>query len=73
LTYPNNVSKFIQIRTRFSTFWTVSSAESISEIYKEGQNLKMLRHKNVIELFHCLLENKTLIMIMEVATGGEVF
>ena len=33
----------------------------------------MLRHKNVIELFHCLLENKTLIMIMEVATGGEVY
>lgn len=51
----------------------LSSAESISEIFKEGQNLKMLRHKNVIELFHCLLENKTLIMIMEVATGGEVF
>jgi hypothetical protein len=51
----------------------VSSAESISEIFKEGQNLKLLRHKNVVELFHCLLENKTLIMIMEVATGGEVF
>lgn len=33
----------------------------------------MLRHKNVIELFHTLLEGKTLIMIMEVATGGEVY
>lgn len=51
----------------------LASAESISDIYKEAQNLKMLRHKNVIELYHCLLENKTLIMIMEVATGGEVY
>lgn len=51
----------------------LASAESISDIYKEAQNLKMLRHKNVIELFHTLLEGKTLIMIMEVATGGEVY
>ena len=53
--------------------YIVSSAESISDIYKEAQNLKMLRHKNVIELYHTLLEGKTLIMIMEVATGGEVY
>jgi hypothetical protein len=33
----------------------------------------MLRHKNVVELHHTLLEGKTLIMIMEVATGGELF
>lgn len=33
----------------------------------------MLRHKNVIELHHTLLEGKTLIMIMEVATGGELY
>ena len=33
----------------------------------------MLRHKNVVELHHTLLEGKTLIMIMEVATGGELY
>lgn len=33
----------------------------------------MLRHKNVVELYHTLLEGKTMIMIMEVATGGEVY
>lgn len=45
----------------------------IGDIYKEAQNLKMLRHKNVVELYHTLLEGKTMIMIMEVATGGEVY
>jgi hypothetical protein len=45
----------------------VSSADQVSEIFKEAQNLKMLRHKNVVELHHTLLEGKTLIMIMEVA------
>jgi len=33
----------------------------------------MLKHKNVVELNHTLLEGKTLIMIMEVATGGELY
>lgn len=45
----------------------LSSADQVSEIFKEAQNLKMLRHKNVVELHHTLLEGKTLIMIMEVA------
>lgn len=51
----------------------LSSAEAIGDIYKEAQNLKMLRHKNIVELYHTLLEGKTMIMIMEVATGGEVY
>lgn len=30
----------------------------------------MLRHKNIVELFHAFVENKTLILIMEYAGGG---
>lgn len=30
----------------------------------------MLRHKNIVELYHAFVENKTLILIMEYAGGG---
>jgi serine/threonine protein kinase len=44
----------------------------VSQIFKEAQALKKLRHKNIIELYHAFLEGKNLIMIMELAAGGEV-
>jgi serine/threonine protein kinase len=44
----------------------------VSQIFKEAQNLKKLRHKNIIELYHAFIEGKQLIMIMELAAGGEV-
>lgn len=31
-----------------------------------------MRHKNIIELYHAFLEKKKLIMIMELAHGGEL-
>jgi serine/threonine protein kinase len=44
----------------------------VSQIFKEAQNLKKLRHKNIVELHHAFIEGKQLIMIMELAAGGEV-
>jgi serine/threonine protein kinase len=32
----------------------------------------MLRHKNIVELYHAFVEGKQLIMIMEFAGGGEL-
>ena len=44
----------------------------MASIFKEASNLKKLRHKNIIELYHAFVEGKQLIMIMEIANGGEV-
>ena len=51
---------------------TVSSADGVLGIYKEAQSLKSLRHKNIIELYDAFVEGKQLIMIMELAEGGEL-
>jgi len=48
------------------------SASSVATIFKEAANLKKMRHKNIIELYHAFLEKKQLIMIMELADGGEL-
>lgn len=50
----------------------LSSANLISSIYKEAESLKALIHKNIIQLFHCFIEGKQFIMIMEAAMGGEL-
>lgn len=50
----------------------VSNANAVQSIFKEALNLKKLRHKNIIELFHAFVEKKQLIMIMEYAGGGEL-
>lgn len=44
----------------------------MQSIFKEALNLKKLRHKNIIELYHAFVEKKQLIMIMELAGGGEL-
>lgn len=44
----------------------------MTNIYKEAQNVKMLKHKNIVELYHAFMEQKQFIMIMEYAGGGEL-
>ena len=48
------------------------NADEVNTIYKEANSIKKLRHKNIVELYHAFLEGKTLIMIMELAKGGEL-
>jgi serine/threonine protein kinase len=50
----------------------VHNAAEVSNIYKEADSMKKLRHKNIVELYHAFLEGKQLIMIMELAKGGEL-
>jgi serine/threonine protein kinase len=45
----------------------------IQEIYREGESLKKLTHKNIIALYHAFVEGKQLCMIMEYAAGGELY
>lgn len=44
----------------------------MNSIYKEANSIKKLRHKNIVELYHAFVEGKQLIMIMELASGGEL-
>ena len=53
-------------------YLSVASADAVNSIYKEAQSLKSLRHKNIIDLYHAFVEGKQLIMIMELAEGGEL-
>ena len=50
----------------------VHNADEVNSIYKEANSIKKLRHKNIVELYHAFLEGKQLIMIMELARGGEL-
>jgi len=50
----------------------VTNANAVQSIFKEGLNLKKLRHKNIIELYNAFVEKKQLIMVMEYAGGGEL-
>ena len=58
----------------FDFLWLVTQASAVQSIFKEAQNLKKLRHKNIVELHHAFLDQKQkeLIMIMEYANGGEI-
>jgi len=51
---------------------TFTNADEINSIYKEANSIKKLRHKNIVELYHAFVEGKQLIMIMELARGGEL-
>jgi len=50
----------------------LTNAEEINSLYKEANSLMKLRHKNIIELYQAFVEGKQLIMIMELASGGEL-
>lgn len=48
------------------------SADEVNGIYKEANSIKKLRHKNIVELYNAFVDGKYLIMIMELARGGEL-
>ena len=51
---------------------SVHNADEVNSIYKEANSIKKLKHKNIVELYHAFVEGKQLIMIMELASGGEL-
>ena len=51
----------------------LSNASTIEEIFRESKTLKMLNNKHIIKLHHAFLLDKNFVMIMEYASGGELF
>ena len=54
------------------SMYAVHNADEVNSIYKEANSIKKLKHKNIVELYHAFVEGKQLIMIMELAKGGEL-
>lgn len=48
----------LHAKTFSFTHLLVQNAEEVTNIYKEAQNVKMLKHKNIVELYHAFMEQK---------------
>uniref|UniRef100_A0A6Q2X3E3 non-specific serine/threonine protein kinase n=1 Tax=Esox lucius TaxID=8010 RepID=A0A6Q2X3E3_ESOLU len=46
---------------------------SVSKLFREVRIMKLLNHPNIVKLFEVIETEKTLYLIMEYASGGEVF
>ncbi|XP_076847200.1 MAP/microtubule affinity-regulating kinase 4 isoform X2 [Brachyhypopomus gauderio] len=46
---------------------------SLQKLFREVRIMKTLRHPNIVQLFEVIETEKTLYLIMEYASGGEVF
>lgn len=69
-THKENHKKFAVKYMDISS--TLNNASEINSLYSEANSLKNLRHKNIIDLYQAFIEGKQLIMIMELASGGEL-
>lgn len=52
---------------------TQLNASSLQKLYREVRIMKLLDHPNIVKLFQVIETEKTLYLVMEYASGGEVF
>nr|XP_049466539.1 MAP/microtubule affinity-regulating kinase 3 isoform X13 [Anopheles coluzzii] len=52
---------------------TQLNPSSLQKLYREVRIMKMLDHPNIVKLFQVIETEKTLYLVMEYASGGEVF
>nr|WOP32337.1 serine/threonine-protein kinase MARK2 isoform X10 [Galeruca daurica] len=52
---------------------TQLSPASLQKLFREVRIMKMLDHPNIVKLFQVIETEKTLYLVMEYASGGEVF
>ncbi|XP_059364904.1 serine/threonine-protein kinase MARK2-like isoform X3 [Carassius carassius] len=52
---------------------TQLNSSSLQKLYREVRLMKFLNHPNIVKLFEVIDTEKTLYLVMEYASGGEVF
>lgn len=52
---------------------TQLNSSSLQKLFREVRIMKMLDHPNIVKLFQVIETEKTLYLVMEYASGGEVF